>query len=170
MAMLEAALLGAGIVGMGISAYGSYREGQDAAEASRYNAEMSRLSSEREAQMVEASGALDASRQRKATRTLVGKQKALYGASGVELTGSPLDVMINTAAEGELDAQILEYNTKVKAQTLRYGGSAQAAYDEKMAGIYETSGAYKAGSTLLTSGTQLASTYYKKPTKTETGY
>lgn len=153
---VESALLATAVIGTGISAYSSYREGQDAAEASRYNAEISRQN----ASMVEASGALDAARQRKQVSRLIGTQKALYGGAGVELTGSPLDVMINTAAEGELDAQIIEYNTKVKSM----GMMSQAAYDEKLAGIYERSGIFKAGSTLLTQGSQIALGYMGSPT------
>lgn len=156
---VEAALLATAVVGAGISAYGSYREGQDAAEASRYNANITRENSEREALMVEQSGALDASRQRKNISRLVGTQKAITGASGIELTGSPLDAMIYTASEGELDAQILEYNYKSKAQAIRYGGASQAAYDEKLAGIYERSGTFKAAGTLLTSAATLGSSY-----------
>jgi hypothetical protein len=144
------------------------RQVQDAAEAARYNADIAR----QESQMIESSGALDASRQRKATARLIGTQKAAYAGAGVELTGSPLDVMINTAAEGELDAKIIEYNTKVRA----VGAMSQADYDERLAGIYERSGAFKAGSTLLTSGAQLGAGYIgygsKPPAKTtkETGY
>ena len=161
MAMLEAALLTTAVVGAGMSAFGQYREGMDAGEASRYNADISRQSAE----MTETSGALDAERQRKQVSRLVGSQKAKYGASGVELTGSPLDVMIGTATEGELDAQIIEYNTKVKAR----GYQSQAEYDEKLAGIYERSGIIKAGSTLLTQGAQIGAGYLtsvKTPTST----
>jgi len=158
-------LLTMGVVGAGISAYGAYSEGQDAAEASRYNAEISR----QEATLAEASGALDASRQRKQVSRLIGTQKAGYAGAGVELTGSPLDVMINTANEGELDAQIIEYNAKVRSM----GAMSQANYDEKLAGIYERSGVFKAGSTLLTSASNIGTNYfgvgYKKPTKKQEG-
>ena len=162
---IETALLATAVIGMGVSAYGSYREGQDAAEASKYNAQVSR----EEAQMTEASGALDAERQRKQVSRLIGTQKAGYAGAGVELTGSPLDAMIYTAAEGELDAQIIEYNTKIKAR----GAMSQAEYDEKLAGTYQRSGLLKAGGTLLTQGSQIGATYYTPKTttpKTDTGY
>jgi hypothetical protein len=156
---MTTALLATGIIGMGMSAYGQYREGQDAAEASQYNANMARQSSEMEAKMVEQSGELDASRQRKQVSRLIGTQKAYYAGSGVELSGSPLDLMIETAAEGELDAQIMEWNAKTKASAIRYGGQSQAAYDEKMAGTYARSGMYRAGSTLLTQGSKIGLGY-----------
>jgi hypothetical protein len=168
---VESALLTTAVIGAGISAYGSYREGQDAKEASLYNANVARTNAEMNATMIEQSGALDASRQRKSISRLIGTQKAGFAGAGVELTGSPLDVMINTAAEGELDAQIIEHNTKASALSARYGGASQAAYDEKMAGIYERSGNFRAGSTLLKAGAEIGSGYLsskKTSTKTST--
>jgi len=163
---IETALLATAVIGAGVSAYGAYREGQDAAEASRYNAQISR----EEAKMTEDSGALDAARQRKQVSRLIGTQKAGYAGAGVELTGSPLVAMIYTAAEGELDAQIIEYNTKIKAR----GQMSQADYDDRLAGVYSRSGMIRAGGTLLTQGAQIGASYYnpapKAKTQTDTGY
>jgi hypothetical protein len=128
------------IAGALTSAYGSYREGQDAKEASNYNAQVARTNAEMSASMVEQQGTFDVAQKAKEARRFSGTQKAGYGASGVELSGSPLDVMINTAGEFALDQNIMEYNTKVKAQSLRYGGASQAAYDVKMGNIYATAG------------------------------
>lgn len=149
---VEALLLTTAIIGVASSAYGSYREGQDAAEASKYNARIA----QEEAVLTEQAGALDASRQRKQISRLIGTQKALSAGSGIELTGSPLDVMINTAAEGELDAQILEYNTKVQASRFR----SQSARDLELAGVSRTSGALKAGATILTQGSKIGTDYF----------
>jgi hypothetical protein len=147
------------LVGSAISAYGSYKEGQDAKEASNYNAAISRQNSEREAQMVEQQGTFDVAQKTKEARRFSGTQKASYGASGVELSGSVLDTMISTANEFELDKNILEYNSKVKAQSLRYGGSSQANYDQKLGDMYATSGLLKSGSTLLTAGSKVYADY-----------
>ena len=160
----EAGLL-MSVIGIGVNAYGAYREGQDASEASKYNAEIAR----QQAKMAEEAGALDASRHRKQMSRLISGQKAAYAGSGVELTGSPLDAMIYTAAEGELDAQIIEYNAKVKSM----GYMSQAIYDERLSDIYRKEGLYRAGSTLLTGATQIAGDYfgygYKKPKKQSAG-
>jgi hypothetical protein len=157
---IETALLATAVIGTGIQSYGAYREGQDAKEAAKYNASVAR----EEAGMIEQSGALDAERQRKQVSRLIGTQKAAYGAAGVELTGSVLDTMINTAAEGELDAAIIDYNAKTRAR----GAMSQAAYDEKLAEIYGRSGTTKAAGTLLTSAASLGAQYYTP--KTTTGY
>lgn len=149
------------VVGAGISAYGSIREGQDQAQASRYNADVAR----QQATMIEQSGALEAEDKRRQALRLTKRQTALYAASGVTLSGSPLAVMIDSAAEGELDARISEYNTKVGASQAR----SQAGYDEMQAGMYERGGLYKAGTTLLTAGTNIATNYfgygYKAPSR-----
>lgn len=167
---IETALLATAIIGAGISAYSQYKEGQDSAEAARYNAEVSRRNAEMSATMIEQSGALEVEQKGKEARTFLGTQKAKYGGLGVELTGSPLDVMIGTAANFELDKQIIEYNTKANALKTRYGGESQAGYDEKLASIYETSGTLRAGSTILTSASKIGSQYYTPSTKTSEGY
>ena len=165
MGLVTGLLTTAAVVGAGISSYGAYREGMDAKEATEYNANVSRQEAqlaEQQAGMFEASGALDARRQREATARLVSKQKALYGASGVELSGSPLDVMINTSAEGELDAQIMEYNAKIKARNARmtaYGLRSQADYELQTGERYAQAGMIRAGSTLLTQGSNIYTKY-----------
>lgn len=160
---IEGALLATTILGVGISAYGSYREGQDAAEASEYNARIAR----EEAALVEQAGALEVSRQRTQVERLIGSQRAITAGSGIELTGSALDIMINTAAEGELDAQILEYNTKIQASRFR----SQSARDLELAGASRVSGVLKAGSTILTQGSKIGTDYfgfgYREPTATK---
>jgi len=156
---VETALMVGSLVGTAISAFGQYKEGQDAAEASRYNASVTRQNAATQASMVEQSGALEASQQRRSTQRVVSSQRARYGASGVELTGSPLNVMIGTSAEGELDARIIEYNTKVKSSQILSQAASQATYDEQLAKRYERSGLTNMGSTLLTSGSKFATSY-----------
>jgi hypothetical protein len=157
-------LMAVATIGAGVSAYGSYREGQDAKAASQYNANVAR----EQAAMIEQSGAMDASRQRKQVSRLIGTQKAGYAGAGVELSGSPLDAMIYTAAEGEMDAQIIEYSSRIKSQGLL----SQAKYDERLGDIYARSGMVRAGGTLLSQGTSIASQYYpvKGTSKKDTGY
>jgi hypothetical protein len=160
---LSLGILAISTVGAGLSAYSAYQEGQDAKAASQYNAQIARES----AAMTETAGALDVERQRKGVKSLVGTQRARYGASGIEMTGSPLDVIFNTSLEGELDAQVIDWNSKVRAR----GYMSQAEYDDRLAGIYERSGAMRAGSTLLTQGANIGLSYYggyKKPTTVST--
>lgn len=164
MGLETAALITTGIAtlaGTGMSIYGSIKEGNDAANAARRNADTARM----QAKNIEAAGALDAQRQRKQAESLYKRQKALYGASGVTFSGSPMAVMLDTAAEAELDAQIGEYNTKIN----RNQALSQADYDDYQAQVYSQAGLFKAGSSLLTGASNFATNYmgygYKKPSK-----
>ena len=156
---VETALLITAMVGVGVTAYSQYKEGQDAAEAAKYNAKVSRRNAELEAVAIEQSGAVEASQKRKEIKRLISTQKAKYGAAGIELTGSPLEVMIGTAAEGELDAQIIEYNAKREAYATRYGAASQGIQYERAAEAYQTSGTLKAASTILTSASKIRKEY-----------
>ena len=162
---VESALLITSIIGVAVSAYGNFREGQDAAEAGEYNARIGR----EEAALTEQAGALQASRQREQVSRLIGAQKAITAGSGIELTGSPIDVMMDTAAEGEFDAQIIEYNTRIQAARLRSGSTR----DIELARASRTSGIFRAGSTILTQGSRIGTDYfgfgYRQPTSVKTG-
>ena len=56
---------------------------------------------------------------------LLGKQRNMIAASGVEMSGSPTDVMLDTTREANLDIAALEYNAQVKAGNLNYGATMQ---------------------------------------------
>lgn len=71
--------------------------------------------------------------------------RAAYGASGVSLEGSPLDVLENSAAEAELDALTIRYKGKVGAM----GSESEAATQRARASNAKTEGYYNAGTALL---------------------
>lgn len=50
---------------------------------------------------------------RRETRRTLSSIRAAYGNSGLDLAGSPLDVLEDTAIESELDAQRIEYQGRV---------------------------------------------------------
>lgn len=54
---------------------------------------------------------------RRETRRRLSSIRAQYGAAGVQLTGSPLDVLEDSAIEGEQDAQRVEYEGRVAARS-----------------------------------------------------
>ena len=56
---------------------------------------------------------------------LLGRQRNMIAASGVEMSGSPTDVMLDTTREANLDIAALEYNAQVKAGNLNYGAAMQ---------------------------------------------
>ena len=80
--------------------------------AAQYNADLarSRAAQEREVARIESN------RQRAKVRRLLGAQRALYGASGVRIEGSPAEIMADTAAQGERDALLISYGGEIRAR------------------------------------------------------
>ncbi len=90
------------ITGVGVAAYGQYQQGKTAQSQAKaqaawniYNSKVAKRNAEAERQ-----ANLFASRQqKKRASALLAKQRALIGAAGVEMEGSPLLVVEDTAAE-----------------------------------------------------------------------
>jgi hypothetical protein len=134
-----------------ISASGSLQEGQASEGAAAYNAAVARQS----AQASVDKAAYDEEMHRERVRKLISSQRAAYGASGVDIEGSPLLLLEDTAAQGEMDAL-----------AIRYGGEVEASQKRSQAELYELQGKnakkasyYKAGSSLLSGGASIAKTY-----------
>ncbi len=58
----------------------------------------------------------DARRQRVMARKVIGDARANYGASGIGLQGSALDILGESAANAELDALTIEHNGENRAR------------------------------------------------------
>ena len=74
------------------------------------------------AKNAEFKGQYEAGLLRERQAKLMGKQIALTGASGVDLYGSPLDVIGQSYAEGERDIHTTLYNAAYDAWKYRTGG------------------------------------------------
>lgn len=132
-----------------VGAVGAIQQGRAASAAANYNASVS----ERNAQIEEMQAAEDAERSRRATRRRLGAMRAAYGASGVALEGSPMDVLEDSYAEGELDALTIQYQGRMAAMNSR-----ENARLERMRGrASKTAGYLKAGTSLLTGAANVAS-------------
>lgn len=65
-------------------------------------------------------GMLEEQKKRSETSQLIGQQRANMAANGVDLSfGSPLDLMVDTAKMGELDALTIRKNTYSEERDLR---------------------------------------------------
>ena len=116
--------------------------GEAEARASEYNAQVSRQQAGTALQQSTAQAALvDQENRRK-----MGQVAAAYGASGVEMTGTPLEVMSDQATSGELNRQLTLYQGKVTANNLNQ----QATLDDYRAQVSRYSAGVKARSTVLT--------------------
>lgn len=73
-------------------------------------------------------------RQREKTSLLIGRQKAVMGANGLDLTsGSPLDVIGDSAALGEMDALTI-HNNGERERDFHLANAQKAAMQGKVAG------------------------------------
>lgn len=124
-----------------VAAGGAVYAGDQQRKAANQNADIA----EQNAIAAQNKAAYDETRHREGVRKLLSAQRALYGKSGVDMEGSPLLVMEDTAGQGELDAL-----------AIRYGGDIAAARDRSAAnlsrmqgGAAQTASYFQAGSTLL---------------------
>ena len=129
------------IIAMVVSAAGAIYNGIQSSNAADYNAKVS----EQNAEAAQQKARLEENIQRQKIRTLMSKQQALYGASGVDMAGSPLLVMEDTAAKGELDALAIRYSGEIAARQAR----SQAEQFRQQGDSAMLGGFFKAGSSLL---------------------
>lgn len=102
-----------------LGAVGAISSANAQASAARYNAEVA----ERDAVVADQNRklALDQSRidaedKRRENRRVMASIRTQYGASGLSLAGSPLDVLEDTAVEQELDAQRIEFEGRARGR------------------------------------------------------
>lgn len=115
------------------------------ADASRRAANQNADIAEQNAIAARQKAAYDEQMHRERVKKILGSQRALYGKAGVEMTGSPLLVMEDTAEQGELDAL-----------AIRFGGEVSASQNRSQANLMRmqgrdamTAGTFTAGATLL---------------------
>ncbi|TAJ23843.1 MAG: hypothetical protein EPO67_24640 [Reyranella sp.] len=104
--------------------------------AALYQAALARnaaLASEYQAQDAERRAAAEEERQRRKTSLLTGAQQARFAAQGTDLLGSPVDILGDIGASGELDALSLRYQGEREAWLQRL----QAANHNAKAVEYE---------------------------------
>ena len=169
----------ASLVGTGVAVAGQVMQGQaQAAQGRQMQAQenLNAMISDQNAKAIRQSGQFEADKQRRENIRLLGRQRALTAKSGVRFSGSPLDLMSDTIAEQELDLAALNFNTDIAARR----ATSQADYSRFLGSNYNEMGKiagneslFKAGTTLLTSGSEWANKYagafkFKAPTKVST--
>lgn len=107
--MYAALILGA--VGGIVGALGKIQEGNAAAAAGRYNAQVSTQNAAR----IRAEAATEIEDKRRDIRRQLGTIRASYGGSGIDFSGSPLDVLADSAQQGEWDVTKIRYKAEVAA-------------------------------------------------------
>jgi len=146
-------------IGTAFSVIGALNQGQQASDAANYNAAVANNNAIAARQQAQAAAA---AQERKA-RLQLGSMRAAYGASGVSLEGSPLDVIEASAAAAELDRQNILYSGELKA-----GGYQSTAGLELTRGENAVTGSYfSAGSSLLKGAASMGA--FKTGTASVTG-
>jgi len=136
-------------IGTAAAVGGQLYAGYQAAQAQEYNARVA----EQQAKVERQRGKIEADRQRRDAQRLIARQRAGYGASGVAILGSPLEVLSDTAEEAEYDALLTEWGANTQA-----GFYETEAKQRRKSARGQTFGAFLgAGSTFLSSSYNLAS-------------
>ena len=135
---LEGLFLALGAMSIG----SSLAEGKAQQQAHEYNAAIY----QQQAQLAKQQGdvqRLQLDREKVRTRK---RQEVLYAKAGVQLTGSPLEVINDTASQFLFDDMIIGYNAQMGAARSR----ASAEYSRNLGNAAYEEGLWKAGTTLLT--------------------
>lgn len=138
-------------VGAGVGAYSAIQQGKAQEDAAKYSAAVDRNNATLASQKAQ----YEADRQRKRNLILKGKQQAAYAKSGVEITGSPEDVMFDSAIEGNLDILATRYAGDISARDYEGRARLQNLRGSQAA----TSSYFNAGSSILSGAGSAASIY-----------
>ncbi len=94
------------------SGFGQMQSAGAETQMGEYNAQVY----EQNAQATRQSQALSEIQKRKAAKATVGSQVAIYAHSGIKMSGSPLEVMLGSYANSEMDIAIDRYNSEIQAR------------------------------------------------------
>jgi hypothetical protein len=132
----------AAIAGTAVSVAGSIEQAEAAEKAGKFNEAVARNNAQAAADQAR----FEADRIRKRNTILLGRQKALYAKAGILDSGSTLDVFMDSATEGELEAMSALYVGSIQSNYHRSAGML-AGMEAKSAA---TAARYRAAGTLLT--------------------
>lgn len=157
------------LLSAGFSAYQSIQQGKDRAGMASYNALIARQNADlalQKQELQKTQTRIAEKRQREENRKFLSAQRSLYGKAGVQMEGTPLLTLQDTAMEGELDALAIRYAGSIEEANIVAQGSAyrQEAQLAKMRGEgYSAAGYAGAGSELLSGISQFAGAFANKP-------
>lgn len=147
--------------GGALQAYGQYQAGEAENRAAQLNAQVAGQN----AALAIQQAAQDERALRVQGRKFLGDMRASYGASGVTMEGSPLEVMKESAAAIELDALNIKYEGETRALGFR-----NDARLERYRGEYAAAaGRLGAAATLLQTSGNVGSKMSSKPKTTSDG-
>ena len=147
-----AAFIAMTVVGTGVSAYGQYQQGEYQSKVAQNNAFVQRQLAQRALQR----GEREEQRHRMQVAKVKGDQRAAFGASGRDISGSASDILVDTAEMGELDALMIRSNAADDAYAYEVGAVNSRAQGK----LARRRGVYGAAGTLLSGGGRVGSQWY----------
>jgi len=151
-----------GYAATGIKMFGQIQQAKAQQKVFEYNAAVNR----QRAEMIQQAGQLEVDKLRREKRRFTEKQVAAYAKAGVRLTGSPLQVIADTATELEMDILIEDFNTRIGV----INAQNSARLDELRGAQAMQSGYWSAGSTLLTQIPNFVASLNRGKTTTSSTY
>ncbi len=153
---------GTNIFGQLLEGFGQLQKSKDQSLVEQLNAAVARAN----ASAIQTAGEFDTRSLEKQKKRFGGLQHAGYAKAGVRSEGSPIDVMIDSAAQFETDILISKYNTKVGEIQANLTSKLYDAESKKA----KAQGLGAMGSTLLSVGSSLfglskSKSGYKLPVK-----
>lgn len=153
MGLLVAAIVGAAVavVGAGVSAYAASEQAAAQKKATQFNEKQARN------QMLLASYAADQRAKQAADRhrRVMAAQRVATGASGITTEGSPLVVMMDTAAEAAYQEGLIRYGGQQQTEGYLAEARLQGFYGDQAT----KAGYFNAGRSLLSGASAVAGAY-----------
>lgn len=145
--------IGLSAAGTALSVVGAIRSSQAQSAAADYNAKIASMNAQAATQQGEAA----AEAQQRDSARKIGASLAAFGASGVQTdTGSPADVLAQSARDATLDNLSIKYNAKMRA----LGYQAQSGLDSASASNSSSAGILSGTAALLSGAGSAAGMYY----------
>jgi hypothetical protein len=130
------ALIAVAVAGAGAAGYSAYTQGESAKNTARAQAQVAnnnKVTADGLADDSRKKGKIEEDNYRRRLEIIKGKQRSIYSGSGVVVDeGSPLDILGETAALGEVDALTIRRNAERDA----YGFESQGLNFASQAQIY----------------------------------
>lgn len=155
--VMAAAAVASAVVGT----YSAIQQGNAAADAAEYNAKVAENAGIAARQQAD----YEEKQARQKRDRLLSAQRVATAASGLDLEGSPLALMEDTAVEAELDALNIRRAGSVDEARAR----SQAAADRMEGRARQQAGYLNAGASLLNGVSKVAGLYVKQDVKQGTG-
>lgn len=141
--------------GTGVAVAGQLEQADAAEKTGEYNKKVA----ENQALAESDKAAYEAARIRKRNLVLMGKQRAAFAKSGVNISGSALDVIYDSALEGQLDSMAAGYAGATAAGYYQSRGQLAGMEGRNAA----TASRYRAAGTLLTGAGSAYQQYQNDP-------